>query len=149
MRRLATLLRSAQLYAHAAHHAASGCTFLQDHEFLGETYAELEGFYDDVVERGFGTGEISPKMLWQIQDDAVNEMEEVGEDCCNEELLECVQGSLIRICDEIEKLAKGKYSQGTINLLVGIADKLEHRAKYLIARRLKEVDAMDDEAGEK
>lgn len=56
MTELATLFRSAQLYAHAAHNLASGSTFFADHEYLGELYGAYESAYDATVERCIGLG---------------------------------------------------------------------------------------------
>ena len=54
---LATILRAAQLYAHAAHHLVNGPSFFGDHEFFGDTYEELEGNYDDVIEQCLANNE--------------------------------------------------------------------------------------------
>lgn len=56
MQDLAVALRIYQLYVQTLHNTVRGINFNDHHEFLSELYQEVEGDYDDVVERCLGTG---------------------------------------------------------------------------------------------
>lgn len=56
MEKLITILKIMNLYAHNCHNLTKGSTFFQDHEFLGEIYAQYDADYDDCVERAIGLG---------------------------------------------------------------------------------------------
>lgn len=136
MIQLAIKLRTGQLYAHNAHHAAHGSTFFEDHEFFGEAYDAIGKAYDDVVERGIALGIIEPQYLSAIQQNAIRELPEIGSD---EEMLARLQYLDRGVCKEIETcMREMKLSQGTQNLLQDIADSTEKRSEYLIRRRLTE-----------
>jgi DNA-binding ferritin-like protein len=129
---LATILRSAQFYAHSAHNLAHGQTFHQDHEFLGELYAAYESSYDDVIERCIGTGETID--LDKITLEAAKEIQ----GCSNETVDKCYDCLLsyeLEICAAAVK-ANAQASLGTQNLLQGICDQSEMR-QYKIQQRLK------------
>lgn len=134
MKKLATLLRTGQLFAQNAHHASHGSAFFADHEFFGKAYEDIGEAYDDIIERGLAIGCIKEEDLCEIQCDAAQAVPETG--CCKEMFLSL--GELDRaVCEEIEGLCKDvELTQGTQNLLQGIADKSEKRWAYLIRRRL-------------
>jgi DNA-binding ferritin-like protein len=135
MKQLAVILRAGQLYAHSAHNIVVGPAFFGDHEFLGETYAALEGDYDDVVERAIGLGRVSRTDLIEIQRQATAVLPELP--ATAEGMLAQVAQIDRAICQKIEKIvAEGKLSQGTINLIVAIADRAEKRWSFLISQRL-------------
>lgn len=127
---IASLLRFMQLTAHIGHNVLGGATFFQDHGFLGELYAAYEGQYDSIVERMIGTDEEID--LVKVQKEAVSGLKSPKSyESCFEELLECE----VELCNMIEKLVKGS-SQGTANLIQGIADESESR-QYKLKQRLK------------
>jgi DNA-binding ferritin-like protein len=132
MKAIATLLRALQLYAHNAHNLASGCNFLQDHEFLGELYPAYEGEYDSVVERMIGMDmELDLPALNCDACDIVSKAK-TGDCCTNYKVLLATEKSL---CVEIKKVV-GSCSTGTQNLLQGIADNSEMR-QYKFKRLTK------------
>ncbi len=51
---LAAHLRLMYLFYHNSHQVCRGPTFFSDHLALGEFYGEVEGHYDEVVERMIG-----------------------------------------------------------------------------------------------
>lgn len=129
---LATALRAAQFYAHAAHNLAKGESFFADHEYLGELYVAYESAYDDVIERMIGLKQ--PVDISKITLDAANmanqhEHESVKE--CFDYLMQYEK----LICNYVAKFNNGA-SLGTQNFLQGIADDSEKR-QFLIGQRLK------------
>jgi DNA-binding ferritin-like protein len=123
MKPIATLLRALQLYAHNAHNMASGCNFLQDHEFFGQLYPAYEAEYDSVVERMIGMDmELDLPALNCDACDIVSKAK-TGDCCTNFKVLLATEKSL---CAEIKKTV-GSCSTGTQNLLQGIADNSEMR----------------------
>lgn len=134
MKKLATLYRHAQLYAHMAHNLAKGSTFFEDHEFFGEAYSAYESAYDSVVERMIGQAPADDfsNVLVEINKDAVKELYPAKE---NESCFGHLLTVEVLICEEIEKLVPAS-SQGTQNLLQGLCDEGEVR-QYKIQQRLK------------
>lgn len=134
MQKLATLYRSAQFYAHNAHNTTTGCTFFQDHEFFGGAYAAYEEAYDGVVERMIGLG-MAPDLL-SITSNAAKAIQQYGKakdtDECFKSLLELEQN----ICSQIKQVIT-KATEGTQNLLQGLADESEMR-QYKIQQRIIE-----------
>lgn len=150
MTALASIFRFLQLFAHAAHNMTKGCTFMQDHAFFGELYAAYEEAFDDLVERQIGLGKLTDiQERFDIDLKAVNILKNTqGEDLTDcdgfyEILLEMEQ----EVCAKIEKLASGKISQGTMNLLAQLADDSEKR-QYKIGQRLGDDDAAEGETSE-
>jgi DNA-binding ferritin-like protein len=128
---LATLFRIINLYSHHAHNLTFGCTFMQDHEFFAELYDFADGVYDDCIEREIGTASENID-LCQILKDSYDLIEQLDDNYFE---------NILKLLDEainfIEESCKdGKLSQGTINMLVGHADKIEV-LQYKIKRRLK------------
>lgn len=127
---LVTLLRYMQFYAHIAHNKIGGETFFQDHAFLGELYAGYEGDYDDVVERMIGLDEELD--LIEVHKEAVSDLKvPKSYDLCFKEILKCEE----ELCKIIEDIIS-ECSQGTSQLIGGIADKSEMR-QYKLKQRLK------------
>lgn len=52
--KLAAHLQAMKLSLHNSHHIAARVAYFSDHEALGEFYAQVDGDYDDVVERCIG-----------------------------------------------------------------------------------------------
>jgi hypothetical protein len=127
---LAALLRYMQFYAHIAHNTLGGPTFFEDHEFLAELYAGYEDDYDSVVERMIGLEEECD--LIEIHKAASSGLKAPKSfEAAFKEILNCEE----ELCKAIESLVKGS-SQGTMNLLAGIADKSEMRM-FKLKQRLK------------
>ena len=130
MKALATHLRYLQFLAHNAHNQVEGPSFFADHAFLGELYPVYEDAYDAVVERLIGAGE-KPDLV-AIQAEAAAKLPEWSnvDDAFDSLLL----GEAV-LCRQIETLAKGEITQGTLNLLAGLADASEVRVYKLQQRR--------------
>jgi DNA-binding ferritin-like protein len=132
MKQIAVTLRGLQLFAHNAHNLAKGKTFLADHAFFGELYDAYEAAYDDIVERMIGlTGDAD---LNAITTEACDMATSAGF-TDNEQALNVILVTEKELCDEIKKAMAGA-SDGTQNLLQGIADQSEMR-QYKLKRRLK------------
>lgn len=152
MHSLATYLRYLQLLAHSGHHLTNGCTFFQDHSFLGELYAAYEEAFDDVTERMIGLGElVSVEDRMALDSDATGILGgvKVSDLTCAEDWFELLLEGEDNLCSQIEKLAKGKVSQGTLNLLAQLADDSEKR-QYKLGQRITpdEDDAAEGETSE-
>ena len=133
LKNLATILRAAQLYTHAAHNELKGCTFFADHAFAGDTYDALETAYDSTVERAIGLGE--EMNLLELGVKAANLAKDLSLDS-QKDIFEQLLENEESIRDEIER-AKVDASYGTDNLLAQLADDSESRT-YKIKQRLKE-----------
>jgi DNA-binding ferritin-like protein len=151
MHTLASFFRFLQQFAHVAHHMTFGCTFFEDHEFLGELYGEYEEAFDNVVERMVGLGKLtSVADRLKIDAKAADILSKTdAEDFTEaEDWFETLYDLEKELCNEIEKLAKGKVSQGTLNLLAQFADDSEKR-QYKLGQRIKpdtdDADEGDDE----
>lgn len=135
MQKLAELYRTAQLYAHAAHHLAEGPSFFADHEFLGELYPKYEAAYDSLIERiiGLGTMPDIPAITRNAAAEAASGLTGGATPVMLARVLECERA----ICAEIAALmaAQARPTDGTQNLLQGLADESEAR-QYLLQRRI-------------
>lgn len=128
MLELAICLRAMQLYSHHAHNLCARMVFHQDHEFFGELYGFAESSYDDVIERIIGTkGEAGLELkgilkgvyskLGKAPDINVKE---------NKVFYQFLLDQQMYINKELNALCKSaELSEGTKQLLGGIADKLE------------------------
>lgn len=132
MKIIATLLRSMQLFAQRAHNVIQCSTFFQDHEFLGTLYPAYDGEYDMVVERMIGLGQ---------QPDIATITKEACDLACmhsattdTKELLRYLLRNEEHLCRLI-KAEVPKSSDGTQNMLQGIADNSESR-QYKLKQRL-------------
>ena len=131
LKRIATLYRTAQLYAHAAHNTVSGPNFFADHGFLGELYPVYEAAYDALVERAIGLSqEIDPLAIGR----EAGVMSSNMDDQQPFDVIAGIEKDLVRVIEA--EIQSGKQSQGTINLLAQLADDSEAR-QYKIGQRLK------------
>lgn len=132
---LATLLRAAQLYAHAAHNGAKGPTFFSDHEFLEETYKAYEEAYDKVIERSIAQGE--PIDLAAIGRNAAADAGRFPDPVAfsTQSSFGVLMDYERKICAEIDRIY-AEQTTGTQNLLAQLADDSETR-QYKIGQRLK------------
>lgn len=149
MQTLASIYRFLQLFAHAGHHLAKGCTFNQDHAFFGELYAAYGEAFDEVVERLIGTGKlksVKDRIALDTKASAILAKTDSEELTCAEDYFELLLEMETEICGKIEKLCEGKLSQGTLNLLAQLADDSEKR-QYKLAQRVAEKEG-DSEEGE-
>jgi DNA-binding ferritin-like protein len=138
MQTLASIYRFLQLFAHAGHHLASGCTFNQDHAFFGELYAAYGEAFDEIVERLIGMGKLSgvkDRIALDTKASAILAKTDSEELMCSEDCFEILLEMEQEICGKIEKLIEGKLSQGTINLLAQLADDSEKR-QYKLTQRV-------------
>jgi DNA-binding ferritin-like protein len=129
--------RAMQLAVHQFHNLCKNQIFFQDHSFFGDLYGQMEGYYDDLVERVIGLKGAELINLQQIMSKVVADLQscpnEVKE---NSEYFKYIQLHLAQILQMIEQLAKADdLSQGTINLIVGQADAIEV-LQYKIKQRL-------------
>jgi hypothetical protein len=139
MHNLAAIFRFLQFFSHAAHNMTNGCTFFADHKFLQKLYGQYEEAFDATVERLIGLGEIkTAEERLEIDAKAASILAKADtEDLeCAEDWFEVLQDMEVELCKAIEKLAKGKISQGTLNLIAQFADDSEVR-QYRIGQRLK------------
>ena len=124
---LITLFLAAKLYANAAHHRATGPTFFEDHEWLGEAYAAYDAAFDGLAERAIGLGE-------QVDHVAIYR-EAVALQSSN---YDAAFASLLKletmIQDAISTASQGA-SIGTQNLLAQLADDSEARV-YKLRQKL-------------
>ena len=132
MKQLAVLVRSMQFFAHNAHNLASGKTFLEDHEFLGDLYETYEGIYDDIVER----------MIGEEGADDIEDVAALAADMMADEKVKSNDDAfriLLQKETELRSMVGGlvrKASDGTQNMLQGLADDSLRRS-YKIGQRLK------------
>lgn len=132
----AMLLRSKQLAVHNMHQLASKVAFLADHEYLGDVYGKAESQYDSVIERMIGLGTTPDLNTIQIQ--AAQKSASVIPAKDNGEMFTQVLTLNKQILQVIEVECKsGKHSQGTLQLLGGIADEIEMENYKLVQRTKK------------
>ena len=136
MQQIAIQLKLLNLYSHLAHNLVAHATFLQDHEFLGSLYEMADGHYDSVVERMIGLG--LPVDLIQINVQAVVALKKMPQQVKeNKEYFAQIQSLLMGVLSAAEACCKDpSYSEGTKQLIGGIADELEV-IKYKVGQRLK------------
>ena len=138
MLQLAILFRSLQLISHHAHNLCYGPTFFEDHEFFGELYGKSEGYYDSIIERLIGLGYENSLQLEQIIQGSLKMIESLPSDKMNTQIYLIKCAKLIKeACDMIDEFCKsGKLTEGTKQLIGGMADELEV-VSYKIQRRMK------------
>lgn len=139
MLQLVVLFRAMQMVAHHAHLLCARTVFFQDHEFFGEVYGKAEGYFDSVSERIIGLGHEESLKLQDVMS-AVNQKLAGAPSTGVKENKEYYI-YLLQECEEAgkqcEQLCKSsEISEGTKNMIAGIADELEV-LKYKISRRLK------------
>jgi len=139
MLQLAILFRAMQLASHSAHNHCARTVFFQDHEFFGGVYSQAEGYYDSVAERMIGLGQEEQLKLQSVMAGVSQKLASapsvgVKE---NKEFFIFLQSQAEEACKLCDSLCKsGQLSEGTKQLIGGIADELEV-LKYKISRRLK------------
>ena len=139
MMQLVVLFRAMQMFSHSAHLLCSKVVFFQDHEFFGETYGKAEGWFDAISERMIGLGQEEQLKLQPIMSAVTQKLSSapsvgVAE---NKEYYKFLMTQAEEACKLCDQLCKGgQLSEGTRQLLGGIADELEVM-KYKISRRIK------------
>lgn len=136
MLELLILLRTKYLLAHNQHLTVSRIVFLQDHEFLGEIYGKALDHYDSVAERMIGLN--NPPNLIQVQEQAVATLKQLPTTFKdNTEALSTLCDLNKHILAKIETVCKMPgISQGTMQLVGGIADEIEVEC-YKLGQRTK------------
>lgn len=138
MLELSVLVRSIQLFVHHAHLLCARAVFMPDHLLLADIYSQAEDWFDGVSERMIGLGaekELEFDAYMAAVAKKLKGLPSTGAKE-NKEFFAATMGLLNEMTDMIEKLAKEKgMSQGTINMLAGIADQAEV-FKYKVGRRI-------------
>mgnify|MGYP002398276722 CR=1 FL=1 len=139
MIQLVVLFRAMQMFSHSAHLLCSRVVFFQDHEFFGEVYGQAESYFDKISERMIGLGQESQLKLQPVMT-AVSQKLASAPSIGVKENKEFYKHLLVQAeegCKLLESLCKSEQlSEGTKNLLAGIADELEV-LKYKIKQRIK------------
>lgn len=134
MHDLAKTFRASQLFAHNAHNVVKGQTFFQDHEFLASTYSAYEEAYDSVVERMIGLGFVFD-IAMLTKEAGISASTYPVQRMTAKELFEALLGFETIICTLIKSYMESKPTNGTQDLLQGLADDSEMR-QYKIKQRL-------------
>ncbi len=134
MHTLATQYRAAQLYAHRAHNLVSGPTFFADHTFLGDLYDTYADAYDSLIERLIGLG--TPPNIITITEAATTAFSKARLDTKPDQFFKSLLNMEYGFQRQIKKLVP-EASDGTANLLQGLADESEARC-YKIKQRIGE-----------
>ena len=130
---LATLYRSAQFYAHAAHNLVTGNSFFSDHSFLGELYGTYEGGYDDLIERTIGLGETVN--IPDITKNAAKVFADIFPEKGSAEVyFRAILAFETKIRAQIKSI-NADESLGTQNMIQDLADQSEKRA-YKLKQRI-------------
>ena len=139
MLQLAVLFRAMQMAGHSAHQLCARTVFFQDHDAFAEIYEQAEKWFDSICERMIGLGQeeqlkLQPLMTAVSQKLASAPSVGVKE---NKEYFMFLQSQAEEACKLCDALCKsGQFSEGTKQLIGGIADELEI-LKYKISRRIK------------
>lgn len=135
--KLATLFRSAQLYAHHCHNLVKGNHFFTDHDFFGELYPLYEKAYDGCVERylGLGNPSIDTIELAKGSLDMISDFPKEGGEC-NRVFYQAILKIEKGLVACIEDCIREKMSEGTRQMIGTLADESEMR-QYKIRQRLK------------
>ena len=129
LRNLAVRFRAMQLASHNFHNQIQGNTFAADHEWLGELYGTYEGIYDGIIERMIGLG-VYAGSLKSYQIEAADKASVISsvEASTPETMFSALLSAERAACAEIQVLMKDTdLSEGTKNMLAGIADAAEVR----------------------
>lgn len=124
MQEIAENLKVLNLYTHLAHNLAKGPSFFADHEFLGDVYEKADDHYDSVVERMIGLDEAPD--IQKIIETASSKFSSLPNTPKNESFFAVTLQIIEKLKDQIEQYCEqGECSEGTEQLLGGIADELE------------------------
>jgi len=139
MLQLVILFRSIQLFTHSAHLLCARTVFFQDHEFFGSVYGQAEGYFDSISERMIGAGQEEQLKLQSVMAAVTQKLASAPSVGVKENkefysYLLTQSEEACKLCDQLCKAST--TSEGTKNLLAGIADDLEV-LKYKISRRIK------------
>jgi DNA-binding ferritin-like protein len=132
---LAVTYRALQFFAHIAHNLVGGESFFSDHDFLGTAYGDHASAYDAIVERIVGS-DLAPD-LFSITADAAARVQSFRDAKGTQAMLTVLLDGEREAARQIDAaIASGGLSQGTINLLAGLADAGEVRI-YKLRQRLQ------------
>ena len=128
--------RALQLSAHNFHNTVSGESFFSDHAFFSDAYGAYEEAYDGLVERLIGLG--SPPNLVAVQKMAASQLQDAADPMA---MFQALFDGEKQVQSAIEQAAAGGgLSQGTMNLLAGLADDSEVRC-YRVQQRLAQSES--------
>lgn len=136
MKDLLAITRTLNLYYHFLHNVAHGEAFGSDHKMTGAFYEELDTEFDSVSERHIGlSGDVSSATLLYTISEAASILSTMPD---TEDML-----SYFKYALDLEKqlraevdLAMQDATEGTKNLLAGIADRSEVR-DYKLKQRVR------------
>jgi DNA-binding ferritin-like protein len=129
---LAACYRAAQLYAHTAHHLVKGPTFFQDHEEFGELYPAYETAFDDLAEEALALGmSYDPAVIMQR---VVRKLNPTYKDHGAKEFYTRLLAFERDFQAEIKALMAGSLTDGTQNLIQGLATESSKRVYKFNAR---------------
>ena len=128
-------LRVLQLFYHYCHNLTKGVIFFQDHEFLGASYAEVEGHYDSLAEfciASLGEDAFDTELITKgiSKGLTVLKINKMGPNAMLEKALALEQ----ELYEDLTELDKGSPI-GLRNLLGAIAEASDVR-KYKLQQRL-------------
>lgn len=130
---LARAYRCAQFYAHQAHNRTTGESFFSDHSFFGELYSTYENAYDSLVERVMGLGTVVD--IAELTVLAAKDFQAMSDGFAPDYFFK----RLLSLEDSLRKKIDSailSQTQGTVNLLQGLADESEART-YKMKQRVK------------
>lgn len=137
MLELSVLVRAMQLYVHHAHLLCARAVFMPDHLLLADIYSQAEDWFDAVSERMIGLGAEKELELDAYMKAVSEKMKGMPSTNVkeNSEFFVAIMGMLNELTEMVETLCKKPgMSQGTLNMLAGIADQAEV-FKYKVGRR--------------
>jgi DNA-binding ferritin-like protein len=134
MNELAILFRFKQLLSHNMHNQAARVAFFSDHEFFGDMYSKAESDYDSIIERMMGLGQAVDFNAIQVQ--AVQKLQAIPMAKDNTEMCSQLLSLNKQLLQIIEVFCKSPISQGTMQLVGGMADELE-KENYKLGQRVK------------
>ena len=135
---LAVLFKFLNGFVHISHFLASKSSFFSDHETLAGFYEKYEEIFDSLCERLIGESAVDYEIFDFYQAAAQILMYNKKQYSSNEEFMGVILSYEKTICELIDSTITqtNDLSQGTINLLAGIADESLVRI-YKLQQRLK------------
>lgn len=131
---IAIAYRSAQLYAHNAHHLVAGPSFFGDHPYLGGLYGTYEDTYDKLVEHLLGLG--AKPDLWDAQVQAAAVLSGLGTDVTAADFFRRLLTLEKGIFSALNAVLAEEGDSGTQNLLQDLQTQSQARM-YQLGQRTK------------
>lgn len=141
---LVAVLRTAAIVHQSHHWQTSGPSYYGDHLLFERLYNDSQPFIDQVAERTIGSGGnpdlLCPKVQTALMDKITDQCPTVSTSSemvgCSLEVERCVLNCVNDARETLEN--KGQLSNGTDNLLQGVADKHEEFI-YLLQQRQQNI----------